>query len=125
MRQSDMTPPSPVVAQSRYNATVLTSSTAQARAQSCRSFHSHSFLVEHQFRAMPTSPKAQLSFSTTESDDDGYSSLSSSDRAISVSNCSISSEFTECSPDQLREDNPMRYGHTPSDVQSIDFFSVS
>ncbi|UJR35506.1 hypothetical protein I4U23_028260 [Adineta vaga] len=58
-----------------------------------------------QFRGTNTCTRTQLSCSTTESDDDGYCSLSSSNRTLSSSSLSVSSELFESINDQQREDN--------------------
>ncbi|CAF4549219.1 unnamed protein product [Rotaria sp. Silwood1] len=59
----------------------------------------------HQFRLTSVCTKTQLSCSTNESDDDGYSSLSSSNRALSISSSSLASEQFESTIDQQREEN--------------------
>jgi hypothetical protein len=57
-----------------------------------------------QFLPIPETKK-QISCTTNESDDDGYGSLSSSNRTLSMSSSSISSELFEATTDQQREDN--------------------
>jgi hypothetical protein len=63
------------------------------------------FPDDHQFRPTDVCTKSQISCSTNESDDDGYGSLSSSNRTLSVSTSSISSEPFEGISDQQRDDN--------------------
>jgi len=59
-----------------------------------------------QFQAVPADTKQQISCSTNESDnDDGYGSLSSSNRTLSISTTSLSSESFESVNDPPREDN--------------------
>ena len=56
---------------------------------------------------MPVCTRTQLSCSTNESDDTGYGSLSSSNRSLSTSSLSISSEFFESTTEQQREDSSL------------------
>ncbi|CAF1283232.1 unnamed protein product [Adineta ricciae] len=58
-----------------------------------------------QFRSTTACTKSQISCSTNESDDDGYGSLSSSNRTLSSSSLSVSSELFEATSEQQREDN--------------------
>ncbi|CAF0818483.1 unnamed protein product [Rotaria sordida] len=59
----------------------------------------------HQYRVTSISTKTQLSCSTNESDDDGYSSLASSNRTLSISSSSLTSELFEATTEQQREEN--------------------
>jgi hypothetical protein len=64
------------------------------------------FTDSQQFPSTRVCTRTQLSCSTNESDDDGYGSLSSSNRTLSSSSLSISSEFFESTPEQQQhEDN--------------------
>jgi hypothetical protein len=64
------------------------------------------FADSHQFSPVPACTKTQISCSTNESDDDGYGSLSSSNRTLSISSSSISSELFEATAaDQQRDDS--------------------
>jgi len=63
------------------------------------------FTDGHQFRPAPVCTKTQLSCSTNESDDDGYGSIGSSNRVLSRSSSSISTESLESTTDQQRDDS--------------------
>ncbi|CAF1121290.1 unnamed protein product [Adineta steineri] len=62
----------------------------------------------------PVCTRSQLSCSTTESDDDGYGSLSSSNRTLSSSSLSVSSESFESTLDQQHEENILGSNQTLS-----------
>lgn len=65
-----------------------------------------------QFQAAPVDTKQQISCSTNESDnDDGYGSLASSNRTLSISTTSLSSESFESVNDPPREDNSSEYSN--------------
>ena len=68
-------------------------------------FFSFCFLANLHFGPTRVCPKTQISCSTNESDE-GYGSLASSNRTLSMSSSSISSEPLEFTPDQ-RDDNPL------------------
>jgi hypothetical protein len=63
------------------------------------------FLANLQFGPTRVCTKSQISCSTNESDD-GYVSLPSSNRTLSRSSSSISSEPLEFTADQQRDDSP-------------------
>jgi hypothetical protein len=70
-------------------------------------------LVADYARSVPDkSTEIHGSISTNESDDDGYGSLSSSNRTLSFSSLSISSELFESTIDHTRDDNTQGYQRT-------------
>jgi predicted small lipoprotein YifL len=70
-----------------------------------RSVH---FTTGVHFHRIPICTKTQISCTTNESDDDGYASVESSNRTLSRSSSSISSDFNECSSDHQHENSSSR-----------------
>lgn len=66
------------------------------------------FSVSSDYRSDNVTPRKQLSCITHESDDDGYSSLKSSNREFSLSNSSLHSETFEAVAEYNFEQNNQR-----------------
>jgi len=95
MRHENMTPLSPLSLDTSRSSTDLGS-------------------MNEAFKPVPVCEKRQISCSTNETEDDGYGSLSSSNRTLSISSSSLSSDFVECPSDPSRDGPTKRTTRTRS-----------